>query len=123
MNLSGEAVKLAVNRIEDLSDLLIVYDDIDLFLGNIRFKGQGSSGGHKGLGSVIEKMKTDQFSRLRIGIRNKDRIFDRADFVLRPFLRAERAIVHETGEKAVEGIETWLSEGISACMTEYNRRS
>jgi len=123
MNLSGESVALVRNKVDKLSDILVVYDDIDLKLGNIRFRSKGSSGGHKGLRSIIEALGTEDFPRLRIGIRPEDnKIGDTADFVLRPFLKKEKNIFIETIDKAVEGIETWISSGIEICMTKYNRK-
>jgi len=125
MNLSGEAVLRARSLVSDLSDILIVYDDIDLGLGTLRFKPYGSSGGHKGLGSVIRTLGTDKIPRLRIGIRpdkTREEIGDTAEFVLRPFDRHEREQLADVLEEAVSGMETWVRDGIDVCMTRYNNK-
>lgn len=122
MNLSGESVALAKSGISGLSDLLVVCDDIDLNLGNIRFRSKGSSGGHKGLKSIIQSLHTEEFSRLRIGIRPEEKITDASGFVLKPFLKKEKRILDEVLEEAVTGIETWISSDIEECMRKFNRR-
>jgi len=123
MNLSGESVMQAAGRISGLEDLLIVYDDIDLLLGNIRFRRDGSSGGHKGMKSIVDKLKTENFSRLRIGIKPDSEVCDVSDFVLKPFLSREKAILKKVIEESVNGIEAWVSLGIEECMMGYNRRN
>ena len=120
MNLSGEAVASARGEVDSLKDMLIVFDDIDLPLGSIRFRSGGSSAGHRGLESIIGKLKTDGFPRLRIGIRPEIKPVDISGFVLRPFSKDERVVLKETVERAVEGIETWVSHGIEECMRLYN---
>ena len=123
MNLSGVSVAPATRKIDSLPDLLIVYDDIDLEFGNIRFKRNGSSGGHKGLKSIIEVLGTEDIPRLRVGIRPARKFGDTADFVLKPFLKAEREILSQAIETAVEGISAWISEGMDVCMRRYNRKN
>ena len=122
MNLSGDSVGPARGKIEELSELLIVYDDIDLRLGNLRFRPGGSSGGQKGLKSIIEKLGTKDIPRLRVGIRSGDAISNTADFVLRPFLKEEKKVLQEVVTRAVAGVETWISKGIIECMTRYNKK-
>jgi len=123
MNSSGESVAPAVGKTKNISDVLIVYDDIDLSLGNIRFRAKGSSGGHKGLRSIIDKLKSENIHRLRIGIRPKKKIYDAADFVLRPFINTEKKILTNMLEEAVSGIEDWLASGMEECMLRYNRKN
>ncbi|MDD5440214.1 MAG: aminoacyl-tRNA hydrolase [Candidatus Omnitrophica bacterium] len=122
MNLSGESVRAARRLVRDLSDIMIVYDDKDLELGTLRFRPAGSSGGHKGLASIIEALGSESIPRLRIGIHPQEEIGDTADFVLRPFMRQERLIVNDVFHTAVLGLETWIGQGMDACMTAYNRK-
>lgn len=122
MNCSGEPVALAANRISGLSSLLVVYDDIDLSLGNIRFRFKGSGGGHNGLKSIIDSLNSEEFSRLRIGIRPEKKAADTVDFVLRPFSKEEKPILDRIIDEAISGVETWVSSGIEECMRRYNRR-
>ncbi|MCK4464010.1 MAG: aminoacyl-tRNA hydrolase [Candidatus Omnitrophica bacterium] len=123
MNLSGEPVALAANRISGLSSLLVVYDDIDLSLGNIRFRFKGSGGGHKGLISIIDSLNSEEFPRLRIGIQASEKAADTANFVLRPFSKEEKGILGRIIDEAISGIETWVSSGIDVCMRKYNRKN
>ncbi len=123
MNSSGESVALAANRISGLSSLLIVYDDIDLSLGNIRFRLKGSGGGHKGLISIIDSLNSEEFPRLRIGIKPEEKAADTSDFVLRPFSKEEKGILGRVIDEAISGIEAWVSSGIDVCMRRYNRRN
>lgn len=123
MNKSGESVSIAQGKIDGLSNLLVVYDDIDLSLGNIRFRPKGSSGGHKGLRSIIDELGKEEFPRLRIGIKPKGDIRDTTDFVLRPFMKSEKDILSGVIEDAIAGIETWVSSGIEACMMGYNKKN
>lgn len=121
MNLSGPVVAKAVKREEvRLSDLLVIADDADLPLGSIRLRRSGSSGGHKGLGSIIDKLGTTAFPRLRIGIASTSRGRELADYVLRPFKRSERRYLDETLEKCSLCVESWIKEGIEAAMNKFN---
>ena len=123
MNLSGESIRPAVGRVSDLSDMLVVSDDIDLMLGRLRFRPKGSSGGHKGLKSVIDNVGTEEFHRLRVGIKPEYEVLDTSDFVLRPFAKNEKGTLKEVINRAVDSIETWIVEGIETCMTRYNGRT
>lgn len=131
MNLSGEAVLAVVNDKEILSsDLLVICDDADLNLGEIRIRSSGSDGGHRGLRSIIAELGTSSFNRLRIGIgRAKGRLPDERkpasggslkDHVLRPFSKTEAVVVKKVEEKAVEAVSCWLKNGIDKAMNNYN---
>ena len=121
MNLSGEAVKaVCSSKLSDKKDLLVVSDDFNLSLGRIRLRNKGSSGGHNGLQSIIEKIGPD-FARLRLGVGTGKAVKDLAPYVLSPFPRAERPALNEMRERAVECIETWLAEGTKKAMDRYNR--
>ncbi|MFH1791132.1 MAG: aminoacyl-tRNA hydrolase [Candidatus Omnitrophota bacterium] len=120
MNLSGESVKPAAGRLGGIEDMIICYDDKDLRLGRIRFREKGSSGGHKGVGSIIESLGTGEFSRLRIGIHPDNGIEDTSEFVLRPFTKGEKTVLDSVLDVTVSGIETWIKSGIGACMNRYN---
>jgi len=120
MNLSGEAVRSIVkDKGIDLSDILVICDDADLELGNIKLKPSGSDGGHKGLRSIIEHLGLDGFNRLRIGIGRESNL---KDYVLRPFSKDENSIVEKTRQIAVKAIECWLEKGINITMNLYNTR-
>jgi len=123
MNLSGKAVGSLINRYKSKAhDLLVVCDDLDLELGRLKVKAQGSSAGHKGVTSIIEELDTDKFNRLRIGIgrpREKDQT---SDFVLSRFNRSESKLVGDIIIKAMDCCSSWLGDGVTKCMEEYNSR-
>ncbi len=121
MNLSGEAVSHALNyRKIDSRDLLVVVDDLNLPVGKLRGRAKGSSGGHKGLNSIIAGLNTDYFSRLRIGIQHPEQDRNWADYVLEPFARAEREVIDETLEIAADACLYWVENGIENMMSKFN---
>ncbi len=104
MNLSGKAVKEAMGKFHfDASEILVVYDDIDLPLGTIRYREKGSAGTHNGMRSIIAEIGTQDFARLRIGI-GKPPVpqMDLADYVLGRFSKDELAILEKSAEEAVD---------------------
>jgi len=101
--------------------LLVVYDDLDLPLGTIRLRPEGSSGGHRGMRSVIEHLGTQSFPRLRIGIGRPPGQMDPADYVLQDFTPDEETVIEEAIERAIAAIQTWLTEGLEKAMSLYNR--
>ncbi len=120
MNHSGQAVAaiMAFYRILP-ADVLIVVDEVQLPLGRLRFRPSGSAGGHNGLKSVIEHVGSD-FPRLRIGIERGDRQRDLADRVLSRFGADEREIIERSIQRAADGVETFIAEGIGPAMNRYN---
>ncbi len=123
MNASGEAVlALCKNSGIEPSDLCVVYDEIDLPLGTLRMRPQGSAAGQKGMLSIIRHLGTVDFPRLRVGVRGEryTRERDLGDYVLEPFAVAERADFEEAVGRAVEALRIWVSEGIEAAMRSAN---
>lgn len=123
MNLSGNAVGELIGRnAKNLEDVLVVCDDINLDFGKIRLKRQGSSGGHKGLESIIHILKRDDFARLKIGIATETHKGDITRYVLSPFRRRLlRNVAHVIG-LAQEAISSMLTCGIGTAMNRYNKR-
>ena len=124
MNLSGESVKGLVTKYAvPLDRLVVVSDDTALPVGRLRLRRSGSSGGQKGLQSVLEILGTPEFPRLRLGVRGE--AFrpgeDLADYVLSRFSKAERPVLDETIGTACEALETFVIEGIDAAMNRFNR--
>jgi PTH1 family peptidyl-tRNA hydrolase len=123
MNASGEAVHALCeqNGIEP-ADLCVVFDDIDLPLGTLRMRARGSAGGQKGIRSIIDRLGTREFPRLRIGIRGErySRQRDLADYVLEPFAKGEREIFEDSLDRAVDALRVWMREGIDAAMRRAN---
>ena len=122
MNASGEAVG-AVSRFYQVpvESILIVVDDADLPLGQLRMRPEGSSGGHHGLESVEQQLATRGYPRLRLGIgRRTEDQREITDYVLGRFEAAERGTMEEVLDRAVRQVECWLSAGISEAMNKFN---
>ena len=123
MNLSGHAVGELLRYFKiDLSDLLIVVDDVNLELGRLRTRRAGSAGGHNGLKSLIAQLGTDEFARLRVGVGRGEGRRDLADHVLATFDPEERTIVAETVGRTADAVELFVAEGIGPVMNRFNRR-
>lgn len=111
MNESGPVVAKALRRVEaGPADLILVYDDIDLPLGTVRFRMKGSHGGHRGVRSVIEALGTQEIKRVKVGIGRPDRKDDVPDHVLTSFERDESPAVDAAVAAAVEKVLALLSE-------------
>ena len=121
MNLSGDAVA-ALARYYDVAaaELLIVVDEAALPFGKLRARARGSAGGHNGLKSVIERLGTMEFSRLRLGVGRGDSRRDLADHVLSIFERSERAELELFITRAADAAEMFVAEGIGKVMNTYN---
>jgi PTH1 family peptidyl-tRNA hydrolase len=119
MNLSGAALRAALRQTDaDVArDLLVVADDVDLPLGRIRLRREGSAGGHNGLRDIISALHTNEFDRLRVGI---GRAGETVDYVLATFKHGERELATEAVATAADAAELWLREGIDAAMNAYN---
>jgi len=122
VNLSGQSVREAVNRLNLATEqILVVLDDAQIPLGKLRLRAKGSSGGHKGLQSIIEALQTENIPRLRIGIGSPPEGVDMATYVLSPFEPEEEAIIAETVEIAAEAAKVWAKDGIEIAMQRFNR--
>jgi PTH1 family peptidyl-tRNA hydrolase len=127
MNASGEAVSALLQRLNiSLADLIVIHDDLDLPVGKIRLRLGGSSGGHKGIESIIAHIGTENFYRVRVGIGRPETDNSSAkeesviDYVLNDFTRDEKKIIDETIPEVSEAIVLLLSKGINAAMNKYN---
>jgi PTH1 family peptidyl-tRNA hydrolase len=124
MNRSGASVKaLMQSRRLTNRNLILVYDDIDLPWTALRIKKKGSAGGHNGVKSVISEIRTDAFTRVRLGIHPGTAVEDAADYVLAPFERAWKEELDEMLTYAAEAIESIIAEGAIKAMTRFNRRA
>jgi len=119
VNGSGEAVKslsdwLKIKR----EEILVICDDFNLQKGKLRLKKDGSSGGHKGLESIIESLSSREFPRLRLGIGRPEEDFEPAEYVLEKFSEEEESLVDEMIGRACQAVETIITEGIEAAMSK-----
>jgi PTH1 family peptidyl-tRNA hydrolase len=120
MNRSGHVVATAVGFYQlPLDDLLVIFDDMALDVGRLRLRARGSAGGHNGLDDIIDKLGTEEFSRLRIGI-GADVRQATVDFVLDVPDEDEQPILNEAVETAKEAVLEWISFGIESAMNRFN---
>ena len=121
---SGLAIKQLLNYFDniDSNDLIIIYDDLDIELGNIRFKSKGSDGGHNGIKSIIYHLNSDTFDRLKIGIATQTKMRPSEVYVLKPFPKKYTQIVNEVIINAVDGINFYLKSGIVESMNNFNKK-
>ncbi|MDD3119680.1 MAG: aminoacyl-tRNA hydrolase [Victivallales bacterium] len=120
MNLSGKSVAAMMRTLNfTAAEILVVYDDSDLPLGRIRFRQGGSSGGHRGIESLIGEIGTTQFARLRIGIGSEEKR-NQVDFVLSGFAAAEQPLAAQVLDTAAAALQLALYRGIGVAMNEYN---
>ncbi|HXK08930.1 MAG TPA: aminoacyl-tRNA hydrolase [Vicinamibacteria bacterium] len=123
MNASGGPVaRLLAARAASPSDLLVVVDDVALDLGTVRVRERGSHGGHNGLRSVVETLGTEDFARVRIGIRRGELPADLAEYVLADFPPEEVLAVQEAVGQAADAVLCLLEEGAAAAMNRFNAK-
>ena len=123
MNLSGESVACMLAKAELKSDagaFIVISDDLALPFGTIRLRRRGSAGGHNGLKSIIAATHTDEFIRLRIGIKPEHPVADAKRFVLDEFSKSERAELDNILERSADALRAVLRDGIDKAMAAYN---
>lgn len=121
MNLSGQSVASLVKFYKiPLENLLIAYDDVDLPLGTIRLRPMGGSAGQKGMRSTIERLGTEEFPRLRLGIDRPPGTMQAADYVLQDFSKDEIEIVNHVIDRATNATLLFVTEGLDVAMNKYN---
>ena len=123
VNLSGEAVG-AVARFYKVepSDVLVIYDDLDLPQGTIRLRPKGGSGGHNGIKSIIEHLATQDFARIRVGIGRPPGQMEPKAYVLQDWSEAEREAMEEVYGRVVSAVEALIREGVAEAMNRFNAR-
>ena len=123
MNRSGEAVRGLARRYGlDPAEILVVVDDIALPPGSVRIRPHGGDGGHNGLQDIIERLGSDRFPRLRIGIGDAFRRGRQSDYVLSPFSADEQPLIDEAIVHARDAAIAFIADGIDTAMNRYNRR-
>ena len=124
MNLSGESVRELVDyyKIDEEEELIVIYDDISLDVGQLRIRKKGSAGGHNGIKNIIAHLGHDTFMRIKMGVGEKPKGYDLADYVLGHFSGAERKIMDESAEKAADAVKMMMFESADAAMNIYNKK-
>ena len=124
MNLSGESIRELVDyyKVDEETDLIVIYDDISLDVGQLRIRKKGSAGGHNGIKSIISHLGHDAFLRIKIGVGEKPRGYDLADYVLGHFEGEDKEKMEEAYEKAVQAVRMALHGDICEAMNQFNRK-
>ena len=124
MNLSGESIRSLVDyyKIAEEHELIVIYDDINLGVGQLRIREKGSAGGHNGIKNIIACLGTQVFPRIRVGVGEKPSRYDLADYVLGHFSKAERELMDEGYDNAVSAVGMIISGRIGDAMSEFNRK-
>ena len=124
MNLSGESIRSLLDyyKVDEEHELLVIYDDVSLGVGQLRIRAKGSAGGHNGIKSIIAHLGGQVFPRIKIGVGEKPPKYDLADYVLGHFSKAEKVLMDEGYDNAVRAVEMIVSGDIEGAMNEYNRK-
>lgn len=123
MNLSGESVRELVDYYKVTpQDIIVIYDDICLEVGQLRIRKKGSAGGHNGIKSIISHLGTEEFPRIRIGVGEKPKDWDLADYVLSRFKDDEQPVIREALKDASEACRMIITSGMDAAMNQYNKK-
>ena len=123
MNGSGGAVRMLLEKYElTPAELIVLIDEVDLPWGMIRIRERGRNSTHNGLKSIISSLQTDEFVRVRLGVRPEQMWGDRKDYVLAKMGPGERKMAEEMSGEAVVAVETILKEGVNKAMTKFNHR-
>ncbi len=124
MNLSGESVREVIDyyKIDEESELIVISDDISLDVGQLRIRKKGSAGGHNGLKNIILHLGHDKFQRIKMGVGEKPKNYDLADYVLGHFSKEERVVMDESVLDACKAIEMMINEDTDGAMNLYNKK-
>ena len=124
MNLSGESIREIVDyyKVDDTTELIVISDDISLDVGQLRIRKKGSAGGHNGLKNIIKMLGHDTFIRVRMGVGEKPKNYDLADYVLGHFSAEERTVMDEATKTAAEAIRMIITESADAAMNHFNSK-
>lgn len=124
MNLSGESVRGVMDfyKVDPETEILVIFDDVSLDVGQLRIRKKGSAGGHNGIKSIIQHLGTSDFQRIKVGVGEKPKDYDLADYVLGHFSKAEKEIMQEGYKRAITAVELILQGEIDAAMNEFNKK-
>ena len=124
MNLSGESVRELIDfyKIDEAKELIVIYDDISLEPGQLRLRAKGSAGGHNGIKNIIAHLGGQEFGRVKVGIGEKPKGYDLADYVLGNFSKEERQKMDASLERAADAVVRILVDDMASAMNEYNKK-
>lgn len=123
MNASGESLREAADFYKIRPEqVIVIYDDISLRVGQLRIRTKGSAGGHNGIKSIISHLGSQDFPRIKIGVGAKPDRMDLADYVLSRFSQTDRQMMEDAFQDAADAVEFMLADGADAAMNRYNRK-
>ncbi len=124
MNLSGESVRGLIDyyKIDEEAELIIIYDDVSLDVGQLRIRKKGSAGGHNGIKSIISHLGHNVFLRIKVGVGEKPKHYDLADYVLGHFSKEDKVVMQDGYKNAAKAIEMILLGDVDGAMNEYNKK-
>lgn len=123
MNLSGESVRELVDFYKVSSEeIIVIYDDISLDVGKLRLRSKGSAGGHNGIKSIISHLGSEEFPRIKVGVGDKPKDWDLADYVLSRFPKEEEPIIRDSLKRTSEAVKSIITDGMAAAMNIYNKK-
>ena len=124
MNLSGESVRSALDfyKIDEESELIVIYDDVSLGVGQLRIRKKGSAGGHNGIKNIIQHLGHNVFQRIKVGVGEKPKEYDLADYVLGHFSKEDKEFMKDGYKRAVEAVEMLVMGDIDGAMNEFNKK-
>ena len=124
MNLSGESVRGLIDfyKMDIESEIIVIYDDVSLDVGQLRIRKKGSAGGHNGIKSIIQHLGTTEFLRIKVGVGEKPKNYDLADYVLGHFSKAEKEIMSEGYNNAIEAVKLMVMGEVDAAMNQFNKK-
>lgn len=125
MNLSGEAVRAVIDyyKADAESELIVIYDDVSLDVGQLRIRKKGSAGGHNGIKNIIAHLGHDVFMRIKIGVGEKPKGYDLADYVLGHFSKDELGVMKESLEKVDGAVNLMMAGEVDKAMNDYNKKA
>ena len=124
MNLSGESIVELVHyyKIDPETEMIVIYDDISFAPGNLRIRQSASAGGHNGIKNIIKCLGTQEFMRIKVGVGEKPKNWDLADFVLGHFSKEERENLEDAIGRAMEAVGYMINGDVAKAMNEYNKK-
>lgn len=125
MNLSGESIRSVLDyyKVDPETELLVIFDDISLDVGQLRIRKKGSAGGHNGIKNIIAHLNTQNFPRIKIGVGEKPKQMDLADYVLGHFSKAERESIDEAIGHTIDAVNKILDGDMDGAMNEHNKKA
>ncbi|MBQ7841598.1 MAG: aminoacyl-tRNA hydrolase [Lachnospiraceae bacterium] len=124
MNLSGECIREVLDyyKVDSKEEFIVIHDDISLEPGQLRIRKKGSAGGHNGLKNIIQHLGHDSFQRIKVGVGEKPKGYDLADYVLGHFSKEEQVLMEAAAKEACEAVEMMMQEGPDAAMNRFNKK-